>query len=45
MKTDLLLKFLCFVGGPEASEYFEAVNTTTGLVLCIPGSWGKISEK
>lgn len=36
MKTDLL-KFLCFMGGPETSEYFEAVNTT-GLVLCISGS-------
>lgn len=32
VKTDLLAKFLYFMGRSQVSYYFKAVNTTTGLV-------------
>lgn len=32
VKTGLLVKFLYFMGRPEVSDYFKAVNTTTGFV-------------
>lgn len=32
VKTGLLVKLMYFMGRPEVSDYFKAVNTATGLV-------------